>query len=246
MSSPAIADELVALTTTDIFRWLDDEGHFPRSAVRKHAELSRDIKKAKITPRPDLFCASCGLNYLLHPSTAKVEPPVRGFVCDVVPKQIRQLPVVDTIRLLYNPSGTPLGPTWHSPSESWLSPHDLVAASDPGVTLAIRDIVRALKLSSFNAIHEPSLVGDTEYPLAKLGATPEQVTEHLAPYALMSILTKSFIRMLIRCGLQVARHDADVATQGRRKVKTMLLTPSHISRGLPLPYTITPPRSAYP
>ena len=222
------------MTTADVYRWLDDEGLFPRSAVCNPPKFRQDVKVDNIAPAPDVFCASCGLNRLLHPFAPQTESSVDGFSCDVAPKQILQKPVLDITRLLAKSSApdTRLGLSSYSSPGSWLSPDDLVAVSDPGFIAAIRNIIRPMKLGSFNSISEAPVREVHEYPLARLGATPEQVMEHLAPYALISVLAKIFIRILIRDGLEVARGDAKFASTGRKIEKTMLLTPSHIIRRL--------------
>lgn len=69
----------VPLTTGDVFRWLEDEGLFPRDTKRvlvESTETRRARRQAvKADERPDEYmhedyCRSCGLHYTLHPAAS--------------------------------------------------------------------------------------------------------------------------------------------------------------------------------
>lgn len=123
---------------------------------------------------------------------------------------------------------------------------DLVAVSDPHFTLAVRDIVRSLRLTSFDpALHD--LLPSSLYPIETVGMRRSAVEAHLAPHAAIALFTKQIIRILIQGGLAVARKEkastgsaALVAKRRKRLGKdrdritttTTVLTPVHILTGV--------------
>jgi hypothetical protein len=110
-----------------------------------------------------------------------------------------------------------------------LSPRDLAAIANPELTMAVRKIVQPLRLPCFEQFSQHH-------------GSKSQMEAHVAPFALLASLTKSFVHLLVRSGLDAASLDMSMAAakakaQGRSIRKTKqprdhLLTPSHIIRGL--------------
>jgi hypothetical protein len=130
---------------------------------------------------------------------------------------------------LYIPTEIP------SISQLLYSPRDLVATANPELSMAIRDIVQPLRLVCFDRLSPRGLLLDHR-------GTKSQVEAQVAPYALLASLTKTFVHLLVRSGLDAANLDMSMATakakaegRGTRKSKQprdRLLTPSHIIRGV--------------
>ncbi|OJT09899.1 hypothetical protein TRAPUB_13642 [Trametes pubescens] len=70
--------DLIPLTTVDVFRWLEDEGFYPRSGPtvsisesQKHARSSRRQRGAGAGAHDGTaFCRTCGLHRTYHPNVA--------------------------------------------------------------------------------------------------------------------------------------------------------------------------------
>ncbi|KIP06229.1 hypothetical protein PHLGIDRAFT_468557 [Phlebiopsis gigantea 11061_1 CR5-6] len=99
----------IALTTGDVFRWLEEEGQFLRKSRRpviqsvQTSKAKRTVVKHEPEERPDEeYCRNCGLHYLQHP-TGPLEPlqEVYGTRSDL--DNIKQEPVAPV-----NPSLSPL------------------------------------------------------------------------------------------------------------------------------------------
>jgi hypothetical protein len=133
---------------------------------------------------------------------------------------------------LYNPTEMP------SISQLLSSPRDLVAIANPKLSMAIRDIVQPLGLVCFDRLTPESSL----FAFSECRGTKSQVETQVAPYALLASLTKSFVHLLVRSGLDAAGLDMSMATakakaDGRstrksKQPRDRLLTPSHIIRGL--------------
>jgi hypothetical protein len=220
-----------------------DEALFHREATRKPGNKdSQSTKMAKVAREvhnhPGTFCSYCGLEYDRHTSLAKPEANLaeRFNFCDATPMQF---PILDLNHTFLNFSHrASLHCTFQGQvprKKKWRSAKNLLAVSDPTLTLAIRDVIIPLKLNTF--ITGSDLLGQRMFPLLALGANVTDVENHIAPYALLSIVTKAFIGTLVRDGLEVANKD-EVANRDEfgkdqgRKTKTRLLTPSHILRSL--------------
>jgi len=115
---------------------------------------------------------------------------------------------------------------------------DLVAASDPNLTVAVRNVIRSLKLPSFGSSSQNS---QALYPLDELGMDRTQVENHLAPYAILATVVQRFMGTLIEGGLSFARREKatsiDSTQQATNKMRRdgkepqipgSLLTPAHI------------------
>ncbi|KAF8071822.1 hypothetical protein FPV67DRAFT_1667279 [Lyophyllum atratum] len=119
---------------------------------------------------------------------------------------------------------------------------DLVAASDPNLTLAIHKIIHSLKLPTFIS---PLQNGETMYPLDELGTDKTQVEDHLAPHAILAIAAQRFMCALVEGGIDVARREkaassdfAGAVIEKRRRnekepgVASSVLTPTHVLRSV--------------
>jgi hypothetical protein len=127
------------------------------------------------------------------------------------------------------------------------SPHALVSAADPRLILYIRRLVENLSLSRFRPLMKPANDGRYSfYPLGELGEQRLDVEKNLAPYALLTLVTRSFVRVLVERGLEVANRDKALSTGlssskrprvNRRINETIaktgrMLTPTHILSGI--------------
>jgi hypothetical protein len=227
----AFHNEVVSLTTANIYRWMADAGHFPRRAIGKQdSNRSQHAKMAALFPSADqlseMYCSHCGLDYLHHTSHTKMESE-ESSVCDMVPSSVTQLPIMDPSHFFSNlDPGIPMAP-YMVQNSLWHSAKNLIAVSDPTLTLAIRASVSQLRLKTFGYSNRfLSTPSGRSFPLTELGVSASEIDNHIAPYALLSIVIRSFIRALVRGGLIIADQD------GFGKRSTRLLTPSHILRGL--------------
>ena len=225
--------EAKQLTTGDVFRWMVDEGLFPREAPKKrHNSILEGIQMVKLSAQSPpfdygTFCSNCGLD---HQPAVKSESPTDPPVCPIICRLVNRLPIMELTRLLCKPSlgasHTHQGPVPQipeMPKEFW---RDLVAITTPAFTLAVRDVVTSLKLRAFPQCRS------SPFPLIELGGNATEIDSHMAPFALMSVVTMSFIRILVKGGLRIADQDFSSDDDSRRNVRAQLLTPSHILRGL--------------
>ncbi|KAJ3539035.1 hypothetical protein NM688_g6422 [Phlebia brevispora] len=131
-----------------------------------------------------------------------------------------------------------------SDSHGSTSSRALVGAADPALTIAFQKLCSTWKLAGFPSAPNAAPFGTSESkftggPLVKMNRSREDVEEDLAPYALLSLLTRSVIKALIQGGVDEYRRDeAGVRALGikhrsRKNVEVKrFLTPSHILRGL--------------
>ena len=214
-------------------------------------------------PKPSPWCRICGLDLSRHaamdavktePSPVKEEKPsVRSQqytnqsilasdnTCPIVPRslQLAKLPRIDIQQPMTIERGGLDRTIVHSIVES---PQALVSAADPRLTLRIRQLVENLGLSNFRPALKTA-ENPTIYPIDTLGKHHLDIRESVAPYALLALLTKSFVRVLVERGLEVANRDKIIAAglpslkpqKGNRRVQTIqsrMLTPTHILSGI--------------
>ncbi|KII86700.1 hypothetical protein PLICRDRAFT_55615 [Plicaturopsis crispa FD-325 SS-3] len=215
----------ITLSTADVYRWLQDEGHFPRDDHPNDIATKAEISKQRRVLSFDGWCPACGLQYLYHGEAVKAETPDGGsFACDIASIP-RGPPLLDFNDFLT----TPVTPSQPRTSTLHFDSTTLIATAEPSFITATRRIIAPLKLSCFPS----EIEGDDNFPLEKLGSNKTNVVDNLAPYGLMSLLTRSFLEVLVKRGLAIAAQDASGAQEGRRRRrKSQLLTPSHIIRGL--------------
>ncbi|KAJ7089777.1 hypothetical protein B0H15DRAFT_271421 [Mycena belliarum] len=267
-----LTEDVTVLTTADIFAWLHENGYFPRGvetlkkeqdmqtlktgfcrvcglAYRLHAIVGDLPISVKAESRPNLLLTGVG----------------DAFVCHITPMewQMKRPPVIDISRLLprrhYAPvplttSATMIPPNAHRDSPARVRDSDwhsrapiLLAISDPRMISAIRELVSALKLPSFLT---PSTTPTTSLDLPRFpidpALSPAEVRMDIAPYAMLSLLTKQFLRALVMTGVAAATRDrqramAQIDGRARRSANVAelfggderrMLTPSHILRGI--------------
>ncbi|KAF8582829.1 hypothetical protein K439DRAFT_120063 [Ramaria rubella] len=239
------------LTTGDVYRWLEKEGHFPRPRT----ESVRPLFQAAAVPSPNptsqtqslnasqQFCPVCGVDIHRHtPSLFLIsQEPLNvgerdGFRCPFSHER-RRAPIVHVYALLA-PPGMPYwvyqaGQVTFTPS----TPHDLVTVAHPHLTRFVRHNVALLSLPRFEVA--PALEGNaglfTGNELS-LGNNRREVDEALAPHALLAITLERLVKDLVESGVQVARemqNRTKAASVGTREpTATSLLTPTHVLQGL--------------
>lgn len=218
------------LTTGDVYAWMEDEGMFPRPKQPAIKIIEKEEGKTANKVLLEEWCPACGFTYSQHPikdvmkteGRVKAEPSTSSpsFICGIVKKQSVKIPIVDVTGLLSRNSDLSVG-HGHRASQLTLRPRELVAVSDPTTTIAIRSIIFPLPLSSFPTPHLTNL-------------RKQEIETHLAPYALLSLLTKSVIKALVKGGLEVMRKEVLGLRKGKGNGngKVRLLTPSLLMRGL--------------
>jgi hypothetical protein len=117
---------------------------------------------------------------------------------------------------------------------------DVVRVADPRLTLEVRRLIHRLDLPLFKP---PSNCG-SGLPLDQLGQTPREVDSELAPYSLITMCLRPFIRNIILSGLDVAKRQKGFANsqvfprKASRKgaqdheSNVSLLTPAHLVTGI--------------
>lgn len=253
--------ELAALSVADVYSWLAENGHFPRpnqgpvhSISQQSAKIPNDTHTNNEDEEP-IWCRFCGLNISLHGSNSylpkKDEHPTESFEAKatlqvsecpiVVPGlQITKLPRIDVKQFILPDQIVARG--INIPFDRRI----LLAAADPSMVQCIRKLTKQWKLNTFHgntSNEQPYPIEDhtsAMFPLEKFGRNHQQVETHLAPHALVSLLTKQLIRALVSRGLDVSNRDKTKAVSyipsRRRKTQVIdsmrMLTPTHILSGL--------------
>lgn len=112
----------------------------------------------------------------------------------------------------------------------------LVRLADPHLVLAIKRLIHPLNLSSFE--NWSGCV--SPFPLDYLEQATEGIEATLAPYSLLAMCLRPFIRRIIHLGLGVAKQQKSLREQvycrtsakGGGQHDISLLTPTHILTGL--------------
>lgn len=260
---------MAQLSTANVYVWLHEMGHFP--SVLPVKQPTSGVKEETTDDHtPAEPCRFCGLSLNFHfANTIKQETDIAAtsgmpgissdsaHPCSVVPTELRTsiLPMINIQHMLtaspddrvqfFNRRASNC-----EPQEVCLDSHQLVLTSEPQLTLSICKLVDLLGLSTFSTSPSPSAPHRSigfHSPLRELGESMAQVEARLAPYALLSQLTKRFIRELVESALEVANRDKMVASgvvtptmhkgEKRRSKKnhattTRLLTPTHILNGV--------------
>ncbi|RDB26404.1 hypothetical protein Hypma_006714 [Hypsizygus marmoreus] len=198
-----------------------------------HHTLQEVVKREETTDAIKL-CPSTGfIPHLCNVTTRVTKPPMVN-ARDRLARFVRS-PQVHGVPPPLDASSSTVGTN----AINKLREADLVAVSDPQLTLAVRKIVQSLKLPSVaipSSSHQSLL-----YPLDKIGPDKDEVDARLAAHATLAICTQQFLRVLINGGLEIARQEkvATIATDGpaikkrRRKANIVsVLTPAHILRSI--------------
>lgn len=270
------------LSTADVYLWLHKMGHFPSVLLIKQPmnEVKEETTDDHIPAEPvEQWCRFCGLSLNLHlANSIKQESEIAAtpgmpwtsndptHPCSVVSTELRTFifPMINIHHMLtagpndrvqvFNRSASNCEP------QVCLDPHQLVLTSEPQLTLSICKLVELLGLSTFStspSLSPPRRSIGFHSPLRELGESMSQVEARLAPYALLSHLTRRFVRELVESALEVANRDKMVASgvvtptmhkaEKRRSKKThdtstRLLTPTHILNGVLAPEKERNPR----
>ncbi|KAF8526153.1 hypothetical protein JB92DRAFT_1188905 [Gautieria morchelliformis] len=240
------SEDLINLTTADVYRWLDAEGKFPRPRIRTAKPPPQNLAaQPTITPSqpltvPPRFCSVCGVSVYGHTPGVRVIPEkqtvtqIIGYQCSPEMER-RRAPIIHVYTLLA-PSRTPLrsAPSGHISLTS--NPRDFVTVARPQLTQLVRQEVASLSLCSGvipEAERDAGLMIDHEIPT---GRNRREVDENLASHALLAITLEQVVKDLVRGGLQVAREMQSLtkaSTLGTREdMPTALLTPTHVLQGL--------------
>ncbi|KAK7438473.1 hypothetical protein VKT23_018088 [Stygiomarasmius scandens] len=81
---------------------------------------------------------------------------------------------------------------------------DLVAIADPRLSEALRDLVGTLNLRTFRTTSSPI---HPEYPLSAIASSSSDVDATLAPYSVLALALKQFVRYLVKEGLEINVRD---------------------------------------
>jgi len=110
---------------------------------------------------------------------------------------------------------------------------DLVLAANPTLTIAVRKLVSLLKLPSFDTkstlgLDRASSVAGTTRP-GRVQHTKDGLEQHLAPYALVSLVTTRFVHSLLTSALKtsVGAGDEQMKHPSSRPY-ARLITPPHV------------------
>lgn len=241
--------DVIPLTVGDVYSWLSENRHFP--VVWKDQNERHETKNDGNHP-PEMkdtalnhWCCICGLDVVAHlrESVCKEENPVQDMDigkpvtksvnrCQIVPTelQITSLPVVDIRRVI---SGQSKQTGVHSPTAKYgIYPvKPLVAIGDPLLVTSISRIVNALSLKYFVPM---DMTCDEIAGHGKM-----DIERKLAPFALLAVMTRLFIRLLVERGLEVVARDkkngggfSSKYQKTRNERITRVLTPTHILSGV--------------
>ena len=249
---------LTPLATADVFNWLVEKGHFITRRLSPSVpkeEMNEVVKSVD----DDRWCSFCGQKEITKDQTATtpmeaeletstIAPGIKAAedgianskcnpccLCPPLERLVTKIPIVNVFARL------DLENTTQDCDETALKSGglkafrdvDLVKAVHPQMTIAVRDIVHRLKLSSF--LLPPGKVETS-------AGSKRSLEAQLAPHALLAIATQSFLRVLIEGGLHVSKKGVVVSgpTKSKRRPQvargeggsTSVLTPVHILSGL--------------
>jgi hypothetical protein len=247
--TPGVTDcEYPRLSTGDIFSWLADTG-LSHHAVRQSASANippRRRPSKRISPSvEDTFCAACGLDLTQHPTVVGFrEGP--SFTCPFSP--ISRLPLLD---IDSHASGKSQYPPNHPenvvPGQKWVfhrAIREVLAATDPALTLAIHDIIVSLNLSCFPASNRTSISSDSilsctaiptsldgpDIPRLDISSFTEPEYTSLASSAVLAIAVRAFAHRLV--GPAATAFASDYAPQRGQHA----LTPTDVCRSMVSPF----------
>lgn len=163
----------------------------------------------------------------MHPSAADSDTEEPGFECDIVPSilQHRKMPVQDISELLpareYAASTSLPSPGVASRFIGEHRPRDIVrAADDPALIASVRSTVAGLDLPSFEVLKWAD-------------------ESDVAPYAVLTIALKAFVKKLVEGGMVINARDVELAKafgvvkkRRNQKGQMRLLTPVQVLTGV--------------
>ncbi|KZT36036.1 hypothetical protein SISSUDRAFT_100743 [Sistotremastrum suecicum HHB10207 ss-3] len=218
-------DARTAASTGAVLRWI-------RAHTPKDTPLQTSQPPVTVTPTggPQIACCTtCGLLSVQHMQGLHVEN-VLGRICGTA---TTDRPIVDTNWLM-----VPRANRKAYPSNRVFPPFsdcDLVEACPPSMLIAVQKIMDRL-LNRQHGERIPGLESAEEDNLPGLSLVGRaEAHAKLAPAALLSLATHSFIKMFIRLGLFSLREHmakSHVPPLPRNMVAQTVLTPSHVLRGV--------------
>nr|GAT46034.1 predicted protein [Mycena chlorophos] len=266
-----LTEDLTVLTTADVFSWLHTHGHFPRGAsVIKHEQTIEEYNSG--------YCTVCGLSFRVHAAAyeAMQQPQsitafMEGIDCKIITAEwrVRRMPMVDMKRILaHRTADSPTATTASTPVESkpaelppppvptprpanlnWDSRAPALSrAVEPRMLASVQKHIQRLGLRMF-PVHVTS-PDKPDFPIPSSLSSPSQVRNHIAPYAMIALAVKPFVRALISTALAVSTQDSNLARQmaqvdqqrGKRipglaelfspDGSKRMLMPSHVLRGI--------------
>ncbi|KAF8802431.1 hypothetical protein BYT27DRAFT_7112451 [Phlegmacium glaucopus] len=254
--------DVIPLRVGDIYSWLSENGHFPMVLEDQNEQRETKLNGNHLLQLKDKaldrWCRICGLDATAHlrdsackeeksrqemdirksPSecTIGLSRPKSVNRCRIVPVELQTMnfPVVDIQRVI---SGHSKQMNVHSLAAKYgLYPAKaLVAVGDPILTASISRMVNALGLKHFAPLDM------TCNEIA--GHEKTEIERNLAPFALLAVMARLFIRLLVERGLEVVTRDkknGEVFSSQYQKKRnersssgtTSMLTPTHILSGI--------------
>ncbi|KLO20728.1 hypothetical protein SCHPADRAFT_992045 [Schizopora paradoxa] len=243
--TPAQPSENTISSPLDVYRWLEQEGHFPKPQVVANANASSGKGKEKATAEtPELYCAVCGYLSSLHPQATTIDGRASPVYC-ILPEWMRRPPLLDA-HLLRARNPIPKVPP--RPAQKKLkvaaprttpSNRELATAVDPTLTLAVNRVASSLQLPCLKTWKAgPEGLHDADDLFGALG-----------PSAVLALATKTLIRRLVdggvraseqqplppgappRSALPSSRKDKN-SKQSSAMTRKRILTPAHIMQGV--------------
>lgn len=239
--TPAQPSESSMSGPLDVYRWLEQEGHFPKQQPVSNSKIMSAKGKEKATQEtPELYCAVCGYVSLLHPQTTTDDGQVKPVFCKL-PEWMHRPPLLDVHSL------RTCNPIWKVPprptksklkgatSRIILSNRELTTAEEPVLTLAVNRVASSLQLPCLK-----SSKGTSE-DLHDAGA----LYDALGPSALLALATRVLIRRLVDAGIRTMESQPPPSSallnstsgssrkdRNSRHMKKRVLTPAHIMQGI--------------
>jgi hypothetical protein len=229
----------VDLLVADVYWWMADQGLLAWTEAHSQPQSQKPTTKDIEPPRTEhAWCARCGHRMADHPTHRGVKSESGTFVCDIGLAKLTKLPLVNLAAALNDNGAAPSHalPLAHVGVPRWIScarPGHWVAAVDPVLTVSVRDVSCSLGLACVTPI-----------PLSLTTSTAPsktEIEEHLAPYALLALATRSFLRAVVKGGVEAMRTAR--TEDGRRKLRGKknagstaevgrLLVPNHVLQWL--------------
>ncbi|KAH9942886.1 hypothetical protein B0H21DRAFT_823826 [Amylocystis lapponica] len=237
-TAPPKEEDHVPLTMADVYRWMLDEGLFPRAASATEQKVAR---KGSSSPMPGAapapvsgqeYCSTCGAHQSVHSigvtvkdesADGKVTPAptsmvvvgagLSACVAFKTTEEVR-MPLFDVHRLLtpsnaHGPSSYTLHATLSAvPPTSYAGLHHIPSSAD---LVSIADPHLTTAICALTLKWKLEHVSAQPASLTELSRPREEIVDRLAPHALLAVLTKSFLRVLLHRGVDAFRRDEAAA-----------------------------------
>ena len=245
MEQMTSGEDVISLSVGDVYSWLSENGHFPVMLEDRNGQLetkNNENYSFQMKDRLERWCRICGLDIAAHlresvykegdalqnMNMSNLSRPKSDNRCHIVPIELQttNLPAFDIRRVI---SGQSERMAVHSPTGLYPA-NVMVAVGDPLLTLSISRIVNALGLKHFVPLEM------TCDEMRRHGKT--DIERNLAPFSLLAVIARLFIRILVGRGLEVVTRDKKNGAgffskyEKKRDGGTSILTPTHILRGV--------------